>query len=67
MKISITHNSIQHSILTNSSLDYKDPETIDETNCDEILMAFKSLLLSMGFQEESITQSILNLLENENN
>jgi hypothetical protein len=65
MKISITHNGIRHSILTNSSLDYNDPETIDDTNSDEILIAFKSLLLSMGFQEESIMQSILNLLENE--
>jgi hypothetical protein len=65
MKISITQYGTEHSIVTKTLIDYNDPNTLDDTDCDEICMAFKQLLLCAGFQEESIVKSIINLLENE--
>jgi|TARA_R110000868_G_scaffold217732_1_gene467839 hypothetical protein len=65
MKVSITQYGTEHSIVTKTSIDYNDPNTLDDTDCDEICMALKQLLLSAGFQEDTIVKSIINLLENE--
>lgn len=65
MKISITHYGMEHSIVTDTLVDYNNPNTLDDTDCNKAVRAFMQVMLSAGYLEESIIESFLNIQNEE--
>jgi hypothetical protein len=65
MKISITHYGMEHSIVTDTLVDYNNPDTLDDTDCNKAVRAFMQVMLSAGYLEESIIESFLNIQNEE--
>jgi hypothetical protein len=65
MKISITHYGMEHSIVTDTLVDYNNPDTLDDTDCNKAVRAFMQIMLSAGYLEESIIESFLNIQNEE--
>lgn len=61
MKITITYYGVEHTINTKPSIDYTNPEELDNTTISEVARAFKSLLLSLTFDEKHIDKTFLNV------
>jgi hypothetical protein len=61
MKITITYYGVEHTINTKPSIDYMNPDELDDTSVSEVARAFKSLLLSLTFDEELIDKTFLNV------
>ena len=64
MKISLTHYNTEHAVNTDPTVNYLDINDLDETTCFDALKAFKSVLLSAGYQNKSI-QDAFKLMESE--
>jgi hypothetical protein len=65
MKISITHYGMEHSIVTDTLVDYNNSDTLDDTDCNKAVRAFMQIMLSAGYLEESIIESFLNIQNEE--
>ena len=61
MKITITYYGVEHTINTKPNVDYMNPDELDDTSVSEVARAFKSLLLSLTFDEELIDETFLNV------
>lgn len=61
MKITITYYGVEHTINTKPSVDYMNPDELDDTSVSEVARAFKSLLLSLTFDEDLINETFLNV------
>ena len=64
MKISLTQYGTEYAVNTNVSVDYNNPETLDETTCTEALEAFLRVLLAASFQEKTIEKAFNHVKEN---
>lgn len=60
MKISILYYGKEHSINTNPSIDCL-TDDLDDTTAREALDSFKSLLLSLTFDEETIDGAVVDM------
>lgn len=64
MKISLTQYGTEYSVNTTPAFNYLEENYLDDTTCYDALNAFKSVLLSAGFQEGSIEEAF-KLMESE--
>jgi hypothetical protein len=61
MKISILYYGKEHSINTNPLIDCLSNDDLDLTTARESLDSFKSLLLSLTFDEQTIDEALVDM------